>query len=296
VEQVTKLRVVTAMIDPEKTKHLWGSWRANSEGWPWTGHVVVNGAPQTGEQLRELMELAKGGTLSAVHHPLSVLPAFYLAFSKMSVSAFHKDPVTYREERLEGGGDIIALLHDDLRIDEPRWAEKVIEFFDTHPEAVLAGFGGAYGIGAPGMYDRPFDPMTLARHGFISNMEHAEAHGSRALTARPVAVLDGFSLIGRGWFVKQALDNLQKMEVMHHAYDAYFGMLARKMGKQVWFLPFRCHHHGGMSAVASASYNEWAKTQDPQGDQGFWLKSHRQVWEAGRGLLPFDVREEPRGE
>lgn len=132
--------------------------------------------------------------------------------------------------------------------------------------------------------------MTLARHHFMSNMEHAEAHGERVVTARPVAVLDGFSLIGRGWFIKECLQNLMQMGVIHHAYDCYFGIHARRRGLQTWLLPIKCHHSGGRSAVGSAEYQEWAK-KNHGGDQEVWRAAHLAVWKDGRDILPFDVRE-----
>jgi hypothetical protein len=60
----------------------------------------------------------------------------------------------------------------------------------------LVGFGGGLGLGAADIYQTPYDPMQLARVGFISNMKDAELHGARTTSYQPIAVLDGFSQIG----------------------------------------------------------------------------------------------------
>lgn len=303
-----RLYVVTATIDPEKTHHLWRSWRENATFDDWEGHVLVNSAQGlvegAGEQaIVDLKRLTNPGRLSRTMEVVGVVPAFH------AVTA-----------ALPANDDIIALLHDDVKINEVGWDEKLLWWFENHPGCVLAGFGGAYGVGAAGMYQCPrhgggaeygeaapwvcqsaevvsgtcgmpvyCNPMTLARHHFMSNMKGAEAHGERVHTPRPVAVLDGFSLVGRAWFVKEALRELRDRGVVHHAYDVYFGVKARAMGKQTWLLPFDVHHHGGMSAVANPQYADWAR-REHGGDQNVWLQAHRAVWEMGRGVMPFDVR------
>ena len=76
---------------------------------------------------------------------------------------------------------------------------------------------------------------------------------------------------------------------------------ARQLGYMVWLLPVACHHYGGMTAVADPRYHEWANRYAQQtdrmegileegtGDQIFWLRSHRQVYELfkGTGVLPI---------
>jgi hypothetical protein len=296
---ILELYVATATVDPARTHPYWKSWREKANI-PFVGSVVVNG-------FRGELEEGVAGDLRRLGHQvlsseiLGVVPAFSLALLGLPDEA------------------VIALFHDDLRIDEEGWDETVERFFQEHPKAVLAGLGGAYGVGRRGMYwcqdhagsavgdfvgecsftfqeSTPcgkgvrFDPMTLARHHFMSNMVNAEAHGERVHTARPVAVLDGFSLIGRGWFIKRLLAELGKMGVIHHAYDCYAGVLARRLGMQTWLIPVACHHAGGQTAVGSAEYQKWAQERHG-GDQQIWLDAHRAVWEASRDVLPFDVRE-----
>lgn len=191
----------------------------------------------------------------------------------------------------EHSPDIIACLHDDLAIHRDGWDEIVCHFFRQHPKCVLLGFGGALGVGRVGMYDEEYDPMSLARHDFRSNMTHAEAHGKWTAHPMQVAVLDGFSLIGRTDFMIKAWGKLLELELIHHAYDVAVGCMARRLGKETWLLPLSCHHHGGMTAVTNSEYLEWAKTKTPNGDAGFWLHAHAQVYREFMDILPFHVEE-----
>jgi hypothetical protein len=198
--------------------------------------------------------------------------------------------------------DIIACLHDDLLISEPGWDDKVLEHFRRHPHTGLLGFGGAIGLGDDDLYRKPYAPVQLARKGFRSNMQNAEAHGLRSTLAEQVACLDGFSQIGRRafwegleapnherlarWPVWQQLDTLG---VVHHAYDAMLGCLAARAGWDVWYLPVACHHLGGQTAVGDPAYQAWAKTQAPGGDEGFWEHAHAICYKEFRSELPIRV-------
>lgn len=240
-----------------------------------------------------------------------------------SVPAFAKGV----QAALFGGAQVIACLHDDVRIDESGWDAKVLEYFDRHPQCGLLGFGGAVGLGSDDIYQTPYDPMQLARQGFRSNMQDAEAHGKRTTQSQRVACLDGFCQIGRVefWQGRYASGTPKDFEhlgriahdlvrrrrqkdlistrlargnlfarmtedgVRHHFYDGMLGCFAARLGWEVHLLPLACHHAGGLTAVGDAGYIEWAKTQDPQGDQGFWEQAHKIGYEEFRDVLPIRV-------
>lgn len=198
----------------------------------------------------------------------------------------------------ETDADVIACLHDDLEIDEAGWDEKVLLQFDRHPKCGLLGFGGATGLGASDMYLKDYDPMSLARVGFRSNMREAEVHGMRSLLPERVACLDGFSQIGRRafWEGKTTAGQvvgprpwtmLEQLGLIHHIYDGALGCLAKRYGWEAWYLPVRCHHYGGRTAVGDEGYQAWAKTQTEEGDQGFWKAGHWVVYNEFRDCLPL---------
>jgi hypothetical protein len=187
----------------------------------------------------------------------------------------------------EEGAEIIACLHDDVIIEEPDWDIHVTAWFDAQPKCVLAGFGGGKGLGHPDIYRIPYDPMQLARVDFVSNMRDAEAHGRRVAIPTRVACLDGFSQIGRADFLRRSFQYLEKLGVVHHAYDSHLGVLAARAGGEAWMLPVKVHHLGGRTAVGNVEYQSWARGQNPEGDHGFWVKAHEVLYEDARGTLPL---------
>lgn len=273
-----KMAIVTATTDPFKSVEFWRTWR--------TGNniplvLVVNGyGTPPHEQGSLLMDLEAETDIreyDIVHVNdgyLGTVPAFAAGYQIAQ----------------DKGAEIICCFHDDLRIDAPLWDVQVEKHFKDQPESVLAGFGGAMGVGREGMYVDPFDPMSLARHSFGSDMQNAEAHGERWKEARRVAVLDGFSLIFRS---KTQAGNpfqyLANLGVVHHAYDVALGAQVQRGGMQTWFLPIPCHHAGGRTAVADQGYHEWAKTKNHDGDHGFWMDAHSIVYEEFRDVLPFSI-------
>lgn len=289
-----KLIVVTASLDPAATEEFWGSWRANAAG-EFSSVVVLSGWDREGPP-DELTALVAGSEPHAVivrEGILGVVPAFalgvraaagLLAYESKERGGLGLDPNHAPEEE-----PLVALFHDDLRIDQKGWDLAILQHWEEHPHTALAGFGGALGVGEEGMYARPYAPMTLARHSFGSNMEQAEAHGERWREARRVAVLDGFSQIGPLSFFDFAWQRLGRSGIVHHCYDVYLGALARRYAKETWFLPVACHHAGGRTAVSSTRYHAWARGVRPAGDQSFWEEAHRITWDEFADVLPFSV-------
>lgn len=230
---------------------------------------------------------------TCVHAPeiLGVVPAFALGVQKA----------------LEEGADIVACLHDDLLIEQDGWDLAVQQAFN-HPTVGLVGFGGALGLGDADLYRKPYDPMQLARKDFVSNMRDAEAHGRRVTTTTRVSCLDGFSQIGRREFwlgqhrtrmeyhdsagsgpYANLFSIMQELGVRHHWYDGALGCYATRLGWETWMLPIACHHFGGRTAVGDARYQEWARTQTPAGDAGFWEQAHKWGYGYFRDCLPLRV-------
>lgn len=188
------------------------------------------------------------------------------------------------------GAEAVVCLHDDVRIDQPDWDGCVQEALDGGVK--FAGFGGATHLGSADLYQTPYDPMQLARGGFVSNMQDAEAHGRRCREGVRCVVFDGFCQIGtKDWF-EDAWVFLGKSGIQHHWYDGALGCLAARAGVQPgWLIPVTCHHFGGRTAVGSQEYQAWARMQEPDGDQGFWLQSHRWGYEEFQDILPLRVED-----
>jgi hypothetical protein len=286
---MSRLAIVTASTNFERAKPCLQSWAVNaSQVIPC--FVIFNGVEEPLQPIDEIEGLA-------------------LAWSRQreylgSVRAFRKGVAA----ALQGPFDVIACLHDDFEILEHNWDLRVMRAFDRNPKMGLAGFGGAIGLGAEGMYDRPYDPMSLARAGFRSNLTDAETHGFRSLLSEPVACLDGFSQIGRAEFwrgmygpgklgdptgtpkpAEPVWEYLEDLGIVHHLYDSLLGAIAARHGWETWYLPLRATHHGGRTAVGDRGYQDWAKSVKEKGDQGFWEEAHRIGYEHFKDVLPLRV-------
>lgn len=273
-----KLAVVTASVDPTSTRPYWQSWWETSVN-PFDCYWTFN--PSDPKDLGGFM-----GWFMERAAKLNGDPTIHIAMQNGIggvVPMFAKGV----KAAWEAGAELIACLHDDVKIETTGWDVLVKGFFDKHPKCILAGFGGAKWLGQPNMYEIPYDPMTLARHHFISNMVGGEVHGSLSTSPEKVVVLDGFSLIGRAEFFHKAWEWLHRSGIIHHAYDAAMGCLAARERGEVWMLPVKVHHHGGMTAVGNAKYQEWAMTQHPRGDAAFWEMAHHIVYNEFKDVLPL---------
>ncbi len=286
-----KLGIVTATTNVDRAAPCLKTWVDNALA-PVQIFVVRNGTGVRGD--------ASVRTANGVIFDIDVKQ--YLG----SVSAFRVGV----DKALEHSDvDVIACLHDDLEIHEHGWDRKVLSHFQRHPESGLAGFGGALGLGDADIYQKPYEPQQLARVNFRSNLSDAEVHGIRSLVPEQVACLDGFSQVGRREFWQghryNSVDGsgfsapdlrlkpwtyLENLGIRHHLYDSLLGAIARRHGWETWYLPVRCRHLGGQTAVGDPGYQEWAKTQTGGvGDHAFWEQAHKIGYEEFRDQLPIRV-------
>lgn len=271
------LCVVTATTNPEQA-------RTCMESWGTVPLIIVTNGPRALDSMTFEMR-SRVILVTARTEYLGTVPAFSLGV----------------HAALEQGYQIIACFHDDLELHDPDWAKKVLTHFRRHPDCGLAGFGGAIGLGDADIYQKPYDPMQLARSGFRSNLSNAEVHGLRSLLPEQVACLDGFSQIGRADFFKGLFypggdavrvpvwQQLEALGVHHHFYDGMLGCYAARLGWQTWYLPIHCTHYGGRTAVGDQGYQAWAAAQVEGGDHGFWRDAHRIGYEHFRDVLPLRV-------
>lgn len=259
---------------------------------PWLdGFVVVTGTTDLDRDLDCLQSWTKRATY---RWELIVVHDGHNGVFRGSVPVFAEGV----QRALGHGAQVVACLHSDVRIDEDGWDARVWEHFQQHPKCGLAGFGGALGLGSDDIYQTEYTPQQLARQGFLSNMQDAEAHGARETKVRRAVCFDGFCQIGRAEFWAghpylhfPPLDYIVMKGVKHHAYDSWLGALAHRMGFEAWLIPVACHHFGGRVAVGDQKYAAWAYTQDKDGDHGFWEAAHKAFYNDCRGELPLRVAE-----
>lgn len=279
------LAIVTATTDPRRAEACIQSWEDQAL------------------EHRQIIIIVNGREWTPAHNDTKLQATWTGSKEYLGTVAAFKLGVNFCLQ-LTDPPDIIACLHDDFRIDESRWDEKVIRHFERHPNCGLLGFGGAVGLGSTDLYHSPYDPMQLARIGFRSNLEDAESHGLRSLLPERAACLDGFSQVGRREFwdgaqylsgkeidhdygVRRPWDVLDSLGVKHHFYDGMLGCLAKRYGWETWYLPLRGKHFGGQTAVGDQGYGDWAKAQTPGGDHDFWTEAHKAGYEEFRDILPI---------
>lgn len=270
---LSSLAIVTATLDPLRATPCFHSWMRHSR-YALPVYMVWSRLSERHET-PALTQAVTGVFEGAAHLTIinrvggGVVPAFASGV----------------ESAFADGAEMVLAIHDDVLIEEPDW--DVTVKLAMHGSQGFAGFGGATGAGAADIYQTPYNPMQLARSGFVSNMRDAEAHGRRSTERVPCVCFDGFSQVGTADWFGEAWKTLDRLGLVHHAYDLALGCLARRAGKRGVMLPVKVHHFGGMTAVGDPNYQAWAKTQTPAGDQGFWEQAHRIVFEEFKDCLPL---------
>jgi len=198
---------------------------------------------------------------------------------------------------------VIAFLHSDCEIFEQGWDERVLREFDD-PKVGVVGFGGALQLGEDDLYKTPYRLTQLRRIDYRSNTRDAEAHGERFTGACDVATLDGFALVVRrqllDYWLQPFTTNGTTLEFDQsgwpvrrypfHNYDNALCLHAHKTGWRVRLIGIDCIHHGGATATTPA-YQQWSREKLGMTDAQVHEQSHLALYEDGRGVLPFRVKE-----
>ncbi len=138
--------------------------------------------------------------------------------------------------------DIIALFHNDLRVDDAEWGSKVMTLFDDDCLMSLATFFGCPGVQADGWRGGLFPYFPAG----WSNMVDAGTHGERITDPRAIAVPDSFSLIIR-WQMLEEVGGLDSRFVPDHFYDYDMALKFLASGYHNMVVPIKCEHLGSRS-------------------------------------------------
>jgi GT2 family glycosyltransferase len=174
-------------------------------------------------------------------------------------------------------GDVLAFMHDDLILHDPKWSERVLREFDD-PTVGLVGFGGALGHGSDDLYKTPYDYRQLGRSRYRSNTTDAELHGERFAGECDVAVLDGFALIVRREILERWGGWPLGTPVGYSLYDYSLCCEAHRQGYRIRLVGVNCWHMGGQTAV---------KLKMANGQGAAHEEAHRWVYDNYRDVLPW---------
>jgi hypothetical protein len=186
----------------------------------------------------------------------------------------------------QSSADVIVYSHDDVIVHDPDWLERIRVIFESSPNCVAVGPGGAIGLGNRDLYRKQFNIWNMARIGYASNQDDAEVHGTRFTGDRRVAVIEQFLMAIRsdwlrmkgGWPVEH---------LSHHMVDAWVACEAARDGREIWQAGFSCLHQGGASST-SAAYREaaWLQGGTLESDH---LQPHIWIAEEYRDVMPLEV-------
>jgi GT2 family glycosyltransferase len=181
-------------------------------------------------------------------------------------------------------GAVVAMLHNDLYVYETAWDQKLLDFFAMTSEAGVVGFAGAKSIGAPELYQAPYQLQQLVRGHVFTSLEDWWHHGYRAEGVVEVVVLDGLALCAR----RVDLEDWGGLfdGYLHHMYDNDLSLVAIKHGKRNYVLPVVCRHVSGQTA----NFERYGKVAARVGgDSAVHARSHEVFYERWRGFIPLRI-------
>jgi len=192
-----------------------------------------------------------------------------------------------KESSVPADQHLIVYLHDDVRVLEKGWDERVKAAFQD-PAVQLAGFSGTTGLGDGDIYRVPYHLTQLSRQGpLLSNLLlHAEMHGQRTTAEQQVVFVDGFSLLLRRSFLDK-LDGWSwwpPAPCVHHAYDYGIACQVKRHGGKTWLVPVLCDH-GVQCGITHTRHAGTA--MNPLFQDLVKLYSHRFVYDTFRDVLPL---------
>lgn len=182
--------------------------------------------------------------------------------------------------------ELLVLTHDDLTIHDPDWLSRVMAEFDSHPNCVVVGLGGALSLGHPDLYKKPYALNNMARYGYRSNQTDWQVHGEHEQGSCRVAVVDAFFMAIRRDFLLQC-GGWPTAHLTHHLLDLWVCCEAARRGKEVRTVGISCTHHGGGSST-KPTYREakWLQGQSLEADHQL---PHKWLYNAYRDVLPIQV-------
>ncbi len=146
-------------------------------------------------------------------------------------------------------GEVVACLHNDVRILEPGWNRRISDLFAQIPRLGMAGLHGSRGT-----------PDGWRRMEPYSNLVNAELHGSRLQREYlPVAILDGFCLI----MSREMLERTGGFDPRfnYYAYDCDLSLGSLAAGYRNIVVNVACAHLDGETSRALGTRDTLAERE-----------------------------------
>lgn len=186
--------------------------------------------------------------------------------------------------------DILIYIHDDVEIFDPEWQPKIMQLFESNPDCVVVGLGGATELGREGLYKRPYRISDMARGNYASNQRDWNVHGTNlgGGESRRVAVVDAFFMAVRTDFLR-GVNGWPVDKLSHHCLDLWVCCEAARQGKEVWACGIDCMHYGGGTSTKQVYADaEWLRGGGLKGDHE---EPHRFLHSAYKDVLPIRIKQ-----
>lgn len=187
----------------------------------------------------------------------------------------------------------IFYSHNDVEMLEWGWDEKmnriIKQAVSRGVNPGVLGMFGAYGIGTPDLYVKPYHFTQLMRRDCITvqGMHDGKSAALLETDAERIIVLDGFSLIVSRAMVCKAMRGAfdYKRFPAHHMYDIDICVTSHVAGFTNWCIDVDCKHHGGVTSTRE----KWAEEMGSS-DQEIHRQAHRVFYDKWRGKLPLHIK------
>lgn len=186
----------------------------------------------------------------------------------------------------ESKADVLMYIHDDVTIHERSWRSRVMSVFESHPDCVCVGFGGATQLGHDDLYKVPYQLPNMARQDYVSNQTDWQTHGGHESGEKQVAVVDAFFMAVRTDFLRR-LGGWPANQFTHHCLDLWIACEAARHRGEVWMCGVSCTHWGGRSSTTTAYKRaRWLQGGTLEADHQI---PHKWLYETYSDVLPIRV-------
>lgn len=154
----------------------------------------------------------------------------------------------YQAALMTSKADVLIYAHDDVKIHDKDWLERVMEPFED-VNTVAVGLGGATSLGTEDLYRKPFDINEMRRGGYMSNQDDWQVHGIHETGKKQVVVLDAFFMAVRRGFLLACPKGSQTIgwpiKLTHHCLDLWLACEAAQYEYKTYMVGVSCIHQGG---------------------------------------------------
>ena len=235
----------------------------------------------------DVVSVLCGGNGPQQSYAADVEPRIYLDDAYDNTSNRVSPCAAYDVLLHESKADVLMYIHDDVTIHGMSWIDRVMSIFQSRPDCVCVGFGGATQLGHDDLYKSRYRLSNMARQNYVSNQTDWQTHGEQEKGEKRVAVVDAFFMAVRTDFLR-GLSGWPVDRLTHHCLDLWVACQAARYKKEVWMCGVSCTHHGGGSSTKPTYQSaRWLQGRSLESDHTL---PHRWLYSEFQDVLPIKVK------